>query len=237
MRQYIDKLCALHGYLTQASAEVGVTPGAGVNVATMQVVSGANTVQYQVVMVADESGHVQDSLPTYYYVTPSIGTGANKVWLDMFNATGSGKTMDIRGLWISPNATVAVTGTLGIRLDLFRSNTVGTGGTAATFDAAAAEQAGGNIWRADVNDAAIPAQVTARVAPTGGATANCWLFSMQYFPEETNAAITLTPGINWIPTLNFGKRIVLREGFGLKIVQGAVASVGNASILIAFSLQ
>lgn len=223
--------------MTQANDLVPITPGAGSNVATMRVAAGSNTVEYQVVMVADESGHVQDSLPTYYYCSPPIVVGANKVWMDMFNAVGSGKTMDIRGIWISPNTTLAVTGVVGVRLDLYRSNTVGTGGTAASTESPTADPAGGNIWRSDPGDAAIPSQITARVAPTGGAAANTWLFPMHWFPEETAPGAHLLPEVNWVPTLNFGKRIVLREGYGIKIVQGPVASVGNASILIAFTLQ
>lgn len=240
MQQFLRKCWAMQGLWTQANDQVPITPGSGgvgSNVATMRVASGANTVEYQVVMVADESGHVQDSLPTYYWQTPPIPAAANKVYLDLFNAVGSGKIIDIRGLWVQPNTTQAVTGTLGVRVDMLRSNTVGTGGSVAAFDAAAIDGAGGNIWRADIADAALPAQITARIAPTGGATSNAWLMHFDFFPEETDAGAHLTSGINFIPMLNFGKRVVLREGYGIKLVQGPVASVGNASFLIAFSAQ
>ena len=46
--------------MSQANDSVLVTPGAGATVATHLV----SAKEYQVVMVADESGHIQQTLPT-----------------------------------------------------------------------------------------------------------------------------------------------------------------------------
>jgi hypothetical protein len=212
---------------------ITVTPGAGATVATHLV----NAKEHQVVMVADDSGHIQGSLPTYFYCSPPIAVGASKLMIDLFNATGSGKVMDIRGLWLSPKLDVAVTGVVGVRLDLFRTSAVGTGGTAASVDSATVDVGGGNLTKFDEDNTAIPAQITARVAPAGGATISRWLFPMHFFPEETNPSGFLTSGINWIPMFSFGQKLTVRENTGILIKQNSVASVGSVSILIAFSLE
>lgn len=219
--------------MAQANDSILVTPGSGATVAT-HTVGGK---EHQVVMVADDSGHIQGSLPTYFYASPPITVGANKLWIDLFNATGSGKILDIRGIWIVPKADVAVTGVVAVRLDLYRTSAVGTGGTAASTNSASPDPAGGNLTMFDEANSAIPAQITARVAPTAGATISRWMFGMSYFPEETNPSVALTPGINWVPMFTYGQKLVVRENSGILIKQNAVASVGSASILIAFTLE
>lgn len=218
-----------------ANDSILVTPGSGATVAT-ELIGGK---EHQVVCVADNSGHIQGSLPTYFYTTPPIAVGASKLWLDIFNATGSGKIMDIRGIWLIPKLDVAVVGVVAVRLDLYRTSAIGTTGTAASIDSATIDVAGGNFTKFDESNTAIPAQITARVAPGGGATISRWLFPMNYSPEElgTSAGGYLIQGINMVPALTFGQKLAVRENTGLLIKQGAVASVGSGSILIAFTLE
>lgn len=220
--------------MTQAGDSIDVTPGTGATVATHIV--GAK--EHQVVMVADDSGHIQGSLPTYFYCTPPTAVGASKLHADIFNATGSGKIMDIRGVWLIPKLDVAVTGVLAVRMDIYRTSAVGTGGTAASVDSATIDVAGGNFTKFDESNAAIPAQITARVVPTGGATISRWLFPSNVAPEETVTSMGyLTQWQNLIPVFNFGQKLVVRENTGILFKQGAVASVGNISILVAFTLE
>jgi hypothetical protein len=219
--------------MAQANDSILITPGSGATVAT-HAVSGK---EHQVVMVADDSGHIQGSLPTYFYCTPPIAVGASKLMFDLFNATGSGKVLDVRGLWVTPKTDVAVTGVVSVRCDLYRTSAVGTGGTVASVDSATVDVAGGNFTKFDESNTAIPAQVTARVAPAGGATISRWLFPITYFPEETNAAAYTTPGINWIPMFSFGQKLTVRENTGLLVKQNSVASVGSVSFLLAFTLE
>jgi hypothetical protein len=218
--------------MSQANDSIAVTSGSGPLVATHTV----NSKEHQVVMVADDSGHIQGSLPTYFFATPAIAVGANKLYCDIFNATSSGKVMDIRGLWLVPNGTVAVTGAVSIRLDLYRTSAVGTG-TSASEAGVTPDPAAGCWSKFDEANAALPAQITMRASPTGGATISKWLFGMSVFPEETNAAAYATPGINWIPMFTYGQKLVVREGTGLLIKQNSVASVGSVSILMAFTLE
>jgi hypothetical protein len=217
----------------QAGDSILVTPGSGATVATHT----ANNKEHQVVMIADTSGHIQGSLPTYFYCTPPIAVGANKLMFDIFNASGSAKVMDVRGIWLTPKLDATVTGTLGVRLDLFRTSAIGTTGTAASSDSATVDVGGGNFTKFDENNAALPAGITARVAPGGGATNSRWLFQMGYFPEETNSSGFLTPMINWIPSFLYGQKLVVRENTGICVRQGAVASVGSVSFLVAFTLE
>lgn len=225
--------------MSQANDSILVTPGTGATVATHLV----NGKEHQVVMVADDSGHIQGSLPTYFYCTPPIAVGANKLLADLFNATGSGKVMDVRGVWLIPKLDVAVTGVVAVRIDLYRTSAVGTGGTAASTDSATPDVGGGNFTKFDESNAAVPAQITARVAPTAGATISRWLFPTSYSPEEAMTATGSGPTgylsqfQNLIPMFSFGQKLTVRENTGLLFKQGAVASVGSMSILIAFTLE
>ncbi len=220
--------------MAQSNDSIDITPGTGAVVATHSV-SGK---EHQVVMIADDSGHIQGSLPTYFYASPPIAVGASKIFVDLFNATGSGKTLDIRGMWFIPKLDVAVTGVVAARLDVYRTNSVGTGGTAASVDSATVDPAGGNFTKFDESNAAIPAGITARVTATGGAAISRWMFPNYVSTEESTTSMGyLTQFANAIPMFTFGQKLVVRENSGILIKQGAVASVGNISILIAFTLE
>lgn len=225
--------------MTLAGDSVLVTPGTGATIATHTIASK----EHQVVMVADESGHIQGSLPTYFYTSPPSVAGASKLHWDIFNATGSGKIMDVRGIWLIPKLDVTATVVVGTRIDTYRTSAVGTGGTAAAVDSATPDVAGGNFTKFDEGNTAIPAQITARVLPTGGATISRWLF-----PSFTTSKIemTVTGTGSWgflsqyqnlVPTFSFGQKIAVRENTGLLFKQGSVASLGSVSILIAFTLE
>lgn len=217
-----------------AGTTVPITAGSGTSIAG-ETVGGKI---HQVVMQADSSGHLVGTLPTYFYCSPPIAVGASKLLVDLFNATGSGKIMDIRGIWLIPKLDAAVTGALAIRVDLYRTSAVGTGGTAASTDSATLDVAGGNFTKFDESNTAIPAQITARVFPSGGATISRWLFPNNVAPEESNTSMGyLTQWQNLIPQFTFGQKIAVRENTGILLKQGAVASVGSVSVLIAFTLE
>lgn len=219
--------------MSQANDSITVTPGAGATVATHTVLGK----EYQVVMVADESGHIQQSLPTYFWWLPTTAAGANKLYADIFNGAGSGRIIDIRGIWAIPKSDTAVTATLGIEVGLYRTSAVGTGGTAHTYNGGAAATAH-VITPADTANAALPAQVTARAAPTGGATIAALYWAQHVWTEETNAAATaISAYTNLLPIGVMTQRIVLREGQGLLIKQGAVAGAGNLQFLGMFTAE
>lgn len=211
-----------------------VTPGSGATVAT-HLVGGK---EYQVVMLADAQGQVHASLESYMWATPLAAVGADKLYADLFNATGSGKIVDVRGIWAIPKTDVAVVGALGIRLDLYRTSAVGTGGTAAVYKSATRDVAGGTINPFDTNNADLPAQITARHLPTGGATIAQWLFPTYTLGEETaTSQAYMSQYQNLIPVLTVGQKLTLRETQGLLVKQGAVAATGNVQLLIVFTVE
>lgn len=209
---------------------IAITPGTGATVAT-QLVSAK---EYQVVMLAMPDGHLANSLPQYRLICPSQAVGANKVFLDLFNATGSGVSLRILSAYCFADNDTAVTGTLGVEVNLTRTSSVGTGGTAATLDSASLTAI--TISEMDPNNPALSASVTARSSPTGGATAGALLGQRWIFTEETSApsGIAGTLGAEFIR--NEGADLIVRENTGLRFVQGTVASVGNLSFEITFEV-
>ena len=209
---------------------ITVTPGSGATVAT-QLVSAK---EYQVIMVAMPDGNIQGSLPQYRMICPAQAVGANKVFLDLFNATGSGGTLRILSAYCFVDNDTAVTGTLGVEISLTRTTTIGTGGTAATADSTSLTAI--TLAKMDTANAALSANITARSAPTGGATAGALLGQRWVFTEETSApsGIAGTLGAEFVR--NEGADLIVRENSGLRFVQGTVASVGNLGFEITFEV-
>lgn len=209
---------------------IAVTPGTGATVAT-QLVSAK---EYQVVMLAMPDGHLTGTLPQYRLICPSQAVGANKVFLDLFNATGSGVSLRILSAFCYVDNDTAVTGTLGVEVDLTRTTAVGTGGTAATSNGTSLTAI--TLSTMDTNNPALSASITARSSPTGGATAGALLGQRWVFTEETSApsGIAGTLGAEFIR--NEGADLIVRENSGLRFVQGTVASVGNLSFEITFEV-
>lgn len=209
---------------------IAVTPGSGATVATELISSK----EYQVVMLAYPNGHLQGSLPQYRLICPSQAVGANKVFLDLFNATGSGLTINILSAYCYVDNDTAVTGTLGVEVNLTRTTSVGTGGTAATANGTSLTAV--TISQMDTADPALNANITARASPTGGATAGALVGQRWVFTEETSApsGIAGTLGAEFVR--NEGADLIVRENSGLRFVQGSVASVGNLSFEITFEV-
>ena len=207
---------------------IAVTPGTGASVAT-QLVSSK---EYQIVMLATPDGHLAGSNPQYRLICPSQAVGASKVFLDFFNATGSGVSIRVLSAFCYVDNDTAVTGTLGVEINLTRTTAVGTGGTAATADGTSLTAI--TLSKMDTANAALSANITARSAPTGGATAGAFIGQRWVFTEETSApsGIAGTLGAEFLR--NEGADLIVRENSGLRFLQGTVASVGNVSFEITF---
>lgn len=216
--------------MSTANDSITVTPGTGATVAT-QLVGG---LEHQVVMIAGPDGHLDGSKPVYRLVIPPQAVGANKVHCDLFNASGSGVSLRILAAFAYPSLDVAVTGTVGVQLALTRTSAVGTGGTAATNEGTSLTA--GAISRIDSATGALPAQVTARAAPTGGATAGAFIALRHVFTEETNAGTALAGAFGAEFIRNEGASLIVPQGTGVRFVQGSVASVGSLSFEITFEL-
>lgn len=213
-----------------ANDSIAITPGTGATVATQL----ASSKEHQVVMLAMPDGHLEGSLPRYRLVSPSQAVGANKVFIDLFNGAGSGGSLRILSAICFVDSDTAVTGTLGVEVNLTRTTAVGTGGTAAVADGTSLTAT--SITRLDTADPALNANITARFAPTGGATAGAVLGQRWVFTEETSAPSGIAGSIGAEFIRTSGAEIVVREGTGVRFVQGTVASVGNLSFEITFEV-
>lgn len=152
---------------------------------------------------------------------PSQAVGAGTVFFDLYN--GSERKIVVSSILGIKDGSVAVSGTLAASLYLTRTSAVGTGGTEDTDENTTLT----GISITKLTSRALPSGISARMTPTGGATAGAVICNRQIFTEETNAA-DYEP-VEFLPTL-----LEVGEGTGIRIVQGAVASVGNIGFQVAF---
>jgi hypothetical protein len=213
--------------MTRANDSILVNVGTGPGVATHNPGDGK---EYQVVMVADDSGHMQQSLPTYIATIPGVAGAAAKIHWDLFNAVGSGVLLELRAVFITPVLTAAVTGTVSPDFDLIRTSAVGTAGTVLAEAATAP-----SLSRFDSNNAVLPAQVTMRNAPTGGATSAAFLMRQYITQEETQAGAQLSQWQNILPETAMGQRFTAREGQGFKMLQNTLGVAQNFTHIVVFT--
>lgn len=170
----------------------------------------------------------------YSLFVPSQAVGSNKVYFDLFNATGTGKVMRVHSVRAFIDTDTGVTGTVGVELILTRTTAVGTGGTAHTENGTSTTAIA--ISELDSNNAALPAGVTARAAPAGGATGGAVICNQWVFTEETNAGSQFGPR-EFLHQLESVQKLVVRENSGIRVLQGTVASVGNIGFNVLFTLE
>jgi hypothetical protein len=172
-------------------------------------------------------GILYGELPTWIVQTGAAVNvaAASTVHFDLFNAAGSGVILKVRSLLIVPTLT-AVTG-VGLTWSIDRTSAVGTGGTALT------------PRPADTANTALPAQVTARSKPAGGATLNYILRSNVSSSEETSMYAGSASQLNHLNPFNLeiAQPITCREGEGIRVVQTTSSSVGSTNILCLFTVE
>ena len=171
---------------------------------------------------------------SYKLTIPKQATGANLVYMDLFNAAGSGFNLIVNSVLPIVSGAVAVTGVLGVDLFLTYTSAVGTGGTAATLNGT--DLTAATITAANPRAPVLSGKVTARLTPSGGATAAGLLAMTEVFTEETGLSY-LGNSVDFLNRTTPNDPIVIPEGFGIRVVQGAVASVGNIAVNICFDTQ
>jgi hypothetical protein len=149
----------------------------------------------------------------------------------LFNGT-TDKDIEIVSVQPVMSGAVAVTGALAVDLYLQRTTAIGTAGTAATAEGT--NLAAPAISKLDPKSPDIPATITARAIPTGGATGGAVLAFESQFSEETSVATYFRN--NLLKDNFLGARLVVQPNTGIRVVQGAVASVGNVGFLVLFSV-
>ena len=162
---------------------------------------------------------------------PKQAVGSNLVYFDLFNAAGSGHDLIIKSVEPVVSGAVAVTGVISVDLLLTFTSAVGTGGTAATRRGTAIDAATFTTpsSRGGVNE--VPALITARLTPSGGATAAAIISWTTVFSEETNAGTYTRTEM-----VNRDAFPYVMQGGGIRVVQGATASVGNIGFNVLFEM-
>lgn len=172
--------------------------------------------------------------PTYKLMVPAQAVGANLIYFDLFNPTTSALDIYVYSVLPIVSGAVAVTGLVAVDLNLNRTSAVGTGGTAATFNGTSFTAATVSAVNGDCVDVRSQG-ISARLTPSGGATAGAWLGYASVFTEETNAGTY----ISMLNDLACGRRsdtppVLVKMGTGISVVQGSVASVGNIGFEVGF---
>jgi hypothetical protein len=165
----------------------------------------------------------------YKLFVPKQAVGANLVYWDLFNAAGSPYRIEVMSVLPVVSGADAVTGVVALDLFLTRTSAVGTGGTAATAQGTSLTAA--TFVHLDGTQALDLTYLTARLTPTGGATAGAVIATRSVFSEETNAG-TYTPAIDLAQPVGF----FINPGTGMRVVQGSVASVGNVGFDVTLRL-
>lgn len=226
-----------------ANDAVLVTPGSGATIATHSP-GGSNTTEYQVTMLANATGHIVDSMPTYGLNLPQIGVAAaNRYHWELFNHPSSGKTLTCRGLWPIVELSQSNAATLIPRFELYRTTAVSSGGTAsAAFESASSILA--NFFRLNPGDASLSSHISAKTVLTSIVTGTfLWPAYVSTFATVSAGSLDvmninqLTAGINFVPQREFGQELVIPAGQGIAMRQGTVASSGSLGWLIEFTVD
>lgn len=212
--------------MTQANDSVAVTPGSGATIATHL----ANSKEYQVVMLAKADGHIEGTKDTWLLPIASqvFVASANTVHWDIFNADAT-VLVRVQSVLHIPDMVTAVATGVATSWKLARTTAVGTGGSTLT------------PIKADTNQSAIDADITARSKPTGGATEGDILRYYYQHGEESNTGTIITSALGGIELLprpvydNGG--LILRQNQGLRAVQITSTALGNAAFLLTFTTE
>lgn len=205
--------------MAQANDSVLVTPGTGATIATHLV----NGKEYQVIIEADNLGHIKGSRDGWIVYAIPQTNAANRSVVDLFNADATA-IVRVRGIWIIPSQT-SITG-VNIGFDINRTTSAGTGGTTIT------------ARQLDKNAAALSANITARYSATGGAALDYLYWTQYFFNDETDASIGLQALNNSLPQMSdYSVEIVLRQNQGIQVKQSVTATVGLTGALIYFVVE
>ena len=206
--------------MAQPSSSILITPGTGETVATHTI----DSKKYQAVIPVEYSGHFPKSLETFYYWS-GVNVGAtNKIHFDLFNAVGSGKLVRLRGLYLQC-ALADPDRADPYEFNLDKTSAVGSGGSVITGRSA------------DSTNGSISASVTARHAPSSGATKNFTYFPLLLDPSSAMRAGFGQGGINWANQGEHVQDLVLQAGEGFRLIQITNNAVATWSIHAIVTMQ
>lgn len=163
----------------------------------------------------------------YSLFVPKQAVGASLIYFDLWNP-GQGASMIVEAVTPMVSGAVAVTGLLGVDLYLQRTTAIGTGGTAAVGESAS--QTAMTFSMVDNSQPYPTAMMSARLTPSGGATAGAVLEWASVFTEEAGGAAYNA----YANMIDFP--VLVPAGSGISVVQGGVASVGNIGFNVLVNL-
>jgi len=165
---------------------------------------------------------------------PDGAVGASEDFFDFFNATtataNTGARIVVSSVKVMVAIDVANAAAVGANLHLHKTSAVGTAGTAATTQGTVNTAA--TFTTVTPDPGALPAGITARLKPTGGATTGAWLYQTCVGLEELNFGALIE---KWLHSPDM-EPIVLTQGQGLKVVQGTVAAAGSVGFIVEFGI-
>jgi hypothetical protein len=152
----------------------------------------------------------------------------NKVFISLFNASGSGRKVKVWAVKMQKNF-AAVTG-VAFQMNLSFTSTLGSGGTTLS------------PRKTHSGLPELPAQISALHAPTTAPTETVLLFSKFLHSEETNAAGAVDEMIGAIwPIVIQGQRgnapITLNEGEGINLKQITATTAGVYNCAMIFTIE
>lgn len=219
------------------------TPGSGATVAAHSP-GGSKTTRYQVTGPANASGFIGETMPTYGLTIPTLGLVGNAYHWELFNHPSSGKTLTLRGLWPSPELSVANIISSPERYHLYRTTAVSSGGTAsAAFESATTILP--NFFRLNPGDASLSSHISAKTMLTS-ITTGAALFPMYV---SSLCSVRTSPlwtamtwnqflqGINYIPQREYGQEITIPAGQGVALRQANTVGAGRLGWLMEFTID
>jgi len=126
---------------------------------------------------------------------------------------------------------VANAAAVAVNLHLHKTTAIGTGGTALTRDGTSNTAA--TFTSLVGNTTGMPAGISGRYIPTGGATVGQWLGQVSVFTEETGVGGTYLE--KWLHHPE-SEAIALQPSEGLLVKQGAVAGGGSVGFVVEFGV-
>lgn len=155
------------------------------------------------------------------YVASALGvaSAASKDYINVFNASGSGKVLRILRISATVDSQAAVTG-LQPGFTVSRYTTDGATCTSIT------------PVGLDTNNPSLPSQVTAKTNCTTDPTGLTNLFRLSLYADETQQATR-----DMFISAGLGQTVTLREGQGITLISGGTAPAGVISISIFFTLD
>lgn len=177
-----------------------------------------------------------DALPHFRLFVPYQSSGANLIYFDLFNASGSARDVLVKSITPIVSGANAVSGVVAVDLFLNRTTAVGTGGTAATYEGTAFTAC--TISPMGYGSTKISTSITARFTPSGGATAGAVISWASVFTEETSAASYFSVANELVRRGQLDNPpLVVPQGTGISVVQGSVASVGTTGFDVIFAVK